>query len=87
MKKHFEMPRRLPRREFERRANDILKDLQKVLLPDHASEILAINVETGEYTLGRTTIEARKAFRERWPDQIAFLVRVDGSPVTKFHGM
>ncbi len=87
MKKYLDMPKRMPRREFERRAKQILQEIQKTLLPEHASEIVAINVETGEYTLGSTTIEARTAFRKRWPGQLTYLIRVDGGPVVKFHGM
>lgn len=87
MKKQRIFPRQLPRREFERRAEQILREIQKTLLPDHASEIVAINVETGEYTLGRTAREAQEAFRARWPNQLAYRVRVDGGPVFKFHGM
>jgi hypothetical protein len=86
-KKVLEWPKQMPRREFERRAKQILQDIQKTLLPEHASEIVAINVENGEYTLGRTTIDAITAFKKRWPNQLAYLIRADGGPVAKFHGM
>ena len=56
-------------------------------LLEHASEIVAINVETGEYILGRTVSEVLVAFRKRWPKQLAYFIRVDGGPVAKFHGM
>jgi hypothetical protein len=84
--KKLERPKLLPRREFERRAKQILKEIQGTLLPEHASEIVAINVETGEYTLGRTDIEAFTAFRKRWPNELAYFIRADGGPVIKFHG-
>jgi hypothetical protein len=87
MKKRLILPRMPPRREFQQRARQILQELQKTLMPDHAPEIIAINVETGEYVLGRAMHEAITAFRARWPDQISYLVRVDGGPVTRFHGM
>jgi hypothetical protein len=55
-------------------------------MPKHASEIVAINVETGEYVLARTLDAVYEAFQERWPEQISYVVRVDGGPVVKFHG-
>jgi hypothetical protein len=87
MKKSSELSVQLPPRGFARRAKEILQELQKTLLPEHASEIVAINVETREYTLGRTTSDALTAFRKRWPHRLAYLIRADGGPVNKFHGM
>jgi hypothetical protein len=70
-----------------RQARAILAELQKTLLPGHASEIVGINVDTREYVLGSTPDEVWTAFRERWPNSLAFVIRVDGGPVTKFHGI
>jgi hypothetical protein len=50
-------------REFERRAATLSAELQKSLLAKHASEFLAINVETGEYLLATTSDDAWKQFR------------------------
>ena len=86
MKKSSE-PVQLPPRGFARRAKEILQVLQKTLLPEHATEIVAINVETGEYVLGRTVSEALTAFRTRWPNQLAYFIRAEGGPAAKFHGM
>jgi hypothetical protein len=55
-------------------------------MPEHAAEIVAINMVTGEYVLGRTSGEASDAYRARWPDILMFMCRVDGGPATKFHG-
>jgi hypothetical protein len=86
MKKSSE-PMHLPPPGFARRAKEILQELQKSLLPEHASKIVAINVETQEYTLGRTDSEALTAFRKRWPGQLAYLIRADGGPAVKIRGM
>ena len=86
MKKQVELPRQIPGPEFERRAQQILAVLQVKLMPDHASEVVAINVDTGDYALGRTAREAQEAFRARWPSQLSYRVRVDGGPVVKFRG-
>jgi hypothetical protein len=73
-------------REFERRAEAFRDELQKALLPEHAAEVLAINVDTGEYLLAPTRREAWQAFRKRWPGTLSYICRVDGGPVVKFHG-
>jgi hypothetical protein len=86
MRKQAHYPPQMSMREFDRRADQILKELQKTLLPEHASDILAINVETGEYVMAPTANEVYEEFERRWPQQLSFVVRVDGGPVTKFHG-
>ena len=74
------------RREFERRASALRDELQKALMPEHPSEVIAINVDTGEYLLAPTGREAWQTFRKRWPGILSYICRVDGGPVVKFHG-
>jgi hypothetical protein len=70
-------------KDFDRKAEAILARIQPELLPDRAEEIVAINVTTGEYVVAKAKKDAQRAFRERWPGEIAFLVRADGGPVAK----
>jgi hypothetical protein len=86
MKRILETPRHPPLGQFGQRAKEILARIQPDLLPDHAREVVAINVENGEYTLGPTTVEAGAAFRKRWPNAFPYFIRADGGPVVKFHG-
>ncbi len=76
----------ISRGEFNRRADSFLARIQKDLLPEHAHEILAINMETGEFVLGATAEEASEKFDKLWADVLMFKCRVDGGPVAKFHG-
>lgn len=76
----------ISRRRFERRAAAILAQLQTTLGLEHASEVIAINVDSGEYLLAPTSGEAWQEFRKRWPGTLAYVCRVDGGPVVKFHG-
>ena len=85
MKKILKLPP-MPMREFDRRAEAILKQLQRTLLPEHASDYVAINVETGEHVLGPTKEQVQEEFSKSWPDALPFLCRVDGGPVVKFYG-
>ena len=87
MKKQIDLPRLLTRKEAERRAERILHEIQKDLLPEHASRLVAINLENGLYLVGDHDLELAREFRRRFPDQIPYIVRVDGGPVVKFHGM
>jgi hypothetical protein len=87
MKKQLYVPKPLlSGRDFERRAREILQRIQKDLLPTHAADIVAINVETGDYELGSGPLEAQIAFSKRWAGQVCYLVRGDGGPINKFHG-
>ena len=69
------------------RESEFLRKIQDELMPDHAMEFLAINLETGEYALAKLPHQASTAFLERWPDAPMFLCRVDGGPAAKFYGM
>ncbi len=75
-----------PRHEFRKRAHQILAELQHQLLPKHASDFIGINVDTGEYVLDAESQEVMRKFRQRWPGAVAYVSRVDGGPVVKFHG-
>ena len=85
MKKVLKLPA-MPMKEFDRRAHAIHQDLQKTLLPAHASDLVAINVETGDYVLGSTKEQVQNTFRQRWPDTLPYFARVDGRPLVKFYG-
>jgi hypothetical protein len=85
-KKLVELPKVLPGHEAERRAREILSRIQHELMPRHASDVVGINLESGEYVLGETYDEAHDAFHERWPNLVGFMIRVNGGPVFKFHG-
>jgi hypothetical protein len=77
----------LSRGEFRRRAGEFLKRIQEELPRDKSKDVVAINMETGEYVLAKTNAEATEAFWSRWPDVLMYVCRVDGGPTIKFHGM
>jgi hypothetical protein len=70
-----------------RSTSEFLRKIQRELLPDHAKEFVAINTDTGEYTLGKLPNDAFTTFLARWPDSPMYLCRVDGGPAAKFYGM
>lgn len=72
--------------DFKHRARGFLKVIQDELLPEHAREAVAINMDTGEYVLGKTASQATRAFDERWPNVMSYVCRVDGGAAGKHHG-
>jgi hypothetical protein len=50
--------------------------LKSALEPAHHGEIVVIEVESGDYFLGRSVVEAIKKGRTRHPDKLFYLVRV-----------
>lgn len=87
MKRHIQLPKLLPRTEARRRGQEFLREIQNDLLPDHASRLVAINLEDGRYVLGDDDeLQVAVAFRKRFPGHVPYIVRADGGPVVKFHG-
>lgn len=44
--------------------------LKTILEPEHNGEIVAIDVETGEYAVGKTSLEVSRRLRERHPQAL-----------------
>ena len=55
--------------DLSRRAHTFYTErLQSILEPAHNGEFVAIHLDSGNYTLGKTSSQARFALREREPD-------------------
>lgn len=50
--------------------------LKEKLEPEHRGEIVAIEVETGDYFLGHSVMEAVNRAREKYPNRIFYIARV-----------
>jgi phenylalanine-4-hydroxylase len=78
---------KFPRHKPEKMVRDpnnaperVLKRIQRELGPEHDFDVVAINIFTGEYVLGKTYGEVERAFRAKWPEGGSHICRVDGSP-------
>jgi len=60
---------------------EALAKVQSQLTPKDAKKIVAIRLEGDGFALGDDYVEARTAFRQKFPKEGAFFTRVDGSPV------
>jgi len=69
--------------DFDRLVDSFLDKIQEELMPDKAEMIVAINMETGEYVLGRDAGDASRAFRTKWPKSGFYMCRVDGRPAVR----
>ena len=58
--------------------------LKAKLERDHRGEIVAIEVETGDYFLGKTSIEATKMAEQKYPDSVFYVVKIGFPVVHKF---
>jgi hypothetical protein len=65
------------REEFARRAEDLYAARLKADLErEHMGEYVAIELESGDYFLGRTTRDVVKAARRAYPDRLTYVMRV-----------
>jgi len=62
--------------ELAARGKEVYSRIRAQLELEHKGEIVAIEPESGEYFLGRTTIEAIDKAEEKYPDKVFYLVRV-----------
>lgn len=55
--------------------------LKALLEPVHQGKIVAIEIESGDYFLGDTVVEAGQKAKERHPDRVFYFMRVGYSAV------
>lgn len=56
------------------------------LEPTHRGEAVAIEVDSGEYFLGKTGLEATEKAREKFPDKLFYVARIGRGPYVSFGG-
>jgi hypothetical protein len=68
---------RYSREEFARRGTEIYeRDIRPKVEADNYGKVVAIDIETGEYAIGDTILEAAHSIRDRKPDAQLWGVRV-----------
>ncbi len=76
---------RYPMKEMARRANEIYdRDIRAKVEPDHNEEIVAIDVDTGEWELDPDENTAATRLLARLPDAQTFVLRVGSRYVRHF---
>lgn len=72
--------------EIAEKGEAIYKEIKDKLEPEYVGKVVAINVETGEYFLGKDTVEADHRARAKYPEDVFHLVRVGYPAVHSFKG-
>ena len=65
----------------------ILKAIEGELLPEHRGKAVVIDVDSGDYFVGETGIEATDKAREKHPGKIFYLARIGARAYVSFKGL
>jgi len=57
--------------------------LKGILEPEHNGEIVAIEVESGDYFLGNSIVEATEKAKRKYPDRLFHVIKVGYPAVHK----
>ena len=62
--------------ELVEKGKEIYKKIKDRLEPAHKGEIVAIEVKTGDYFLGKDVVEADEKAREKYPDEVFYFNKI-----------
>ncbi len=62
------------------------REIRRLVEADHRGEVVAIDVDSGSYALGKNAIAASETLRERCPDAQIWLMRVGHRTLYRFGG-
>ena len=80
------LPRR-PRQETARLGKEIYeRDIRHLVEADHQGKVVAIDVGSGSYALGKNAIAASETLRGQYPDAQVWLMRVGHRTLYRFGG-
>ncbi|MDI6791470.1 MAG: hypothetical protein QME81_01190 [bacterium] len=71
-------------RDLVPKGKEIYAGIKDRLEKEHKGELIAINVDTGEYFLGKSVIEAAGKGKEKYPDAVFYVARVGYRAVYRF---
>ena len=81
------MPPRRPREVTARLGKEIYeRDIRRLVEADHQGEVVAIDVDSGSYALGKNAIAASEGLRDQRPDAQIWLMRVGHRALYHFGG-
>ena len=80
-------PTRRSREELARLGKEIYeRDIRHLVEADHHGEVVAIDVDSGNYALGENAIAASEGLRSQRPDAQVWLMRVGHRALYRFGG-
>jgi hypothetical protein len=63
-------------REMAKKAKAIYERIKEKLEAEHFGEVVAIDVESGDYFLGKTGLEAARQAKAKYPNRIPYIIRI-----------
>jgi hypothetical protein len=66
----------IDRKKLSSKGKEIYSRIVAELEPEHKGDIVAIEVDSGNYFLGRTVVEAGKRARKQHPDKVFYFARI-----------
>jgi hypothetical protein len=66
----------LDSRGMAEKARSIYEKIRDKLEAEHMGEVVAIDVESGDYFLGKTGLEAARQAKARYPNRIPYVIRI-----------
>lgn len=72
--------------EMAEKGRAIYARIKDELEKEHKGELVAIDVDSGDYFLGKTPIEATTKGRKKYPDKSFYVMRIGHRAVYRFSG-
>lgn len=85
MTKRSAMIFKIDKRAMAEKGQTLYQTIKDTLEPQHNGEIVAIEVDSGDYYLGRSVIEADNQARKKHPDKLFYFTRVGRRALHVFH--
>ena len=76
----------IDRRKLSTKGKEIYERIRRELEPEHKGKIVAIEVDSGDYFLGKNVIEATRKGREKHPDKVFYLIRIGFPSIYTYTG-
>lgn len=73
-------------RNIGEKGRAIFKKISEELERDYRGKFVAIEVDSGDYFVGDTVIEADEQAKEKYPDKIFYLGKIGYRTAFSFHG-
>jgi len=73
-------------RKIGEKGRELFKKISEELQRDYRGKFVAIEVDSGDYFVGETVIEADEKAKEKYPDKIFYLGRIGFRAAVSFKG-
>ena len=69
--------------EFARRGREIFYKINPELKKEHKGEVLVIEIDSGDYFVDKSSHEAMRKAKAKYPDKIFYRCRIGDAPYRK----